>query len=125
MSVIELALYSILFAVLVFVFREAGWRSYPLISVCAGLFILYRILPHIESISKLFEAAGGTIPEAAGLMLKVIGIGYICGFAGDVCRELGAGEIASKLELFGKLEIIILVLPVLEDILNIGIEMLK
>lgn len=124
LSVINVALYGILFAVLVFVFKDAGWRSYPLISVCAGLFIIYQLLPHIESISGVFRESG-VIPDAAALMLKIVGIGYICGFSADMCRDLGAGEIAAKVEMFGKFEIIILVLPVVKEILDAGMGLLK
>ena len=47
------------------------------------------------------------------LLLKVIGITYICEFCASVCKDAGYGTVASQLEILGKLAVMFAGLPVL------------
>jgi len=47
------------------------------------------------------------------ILLKVIGITYICEFCASVCKDAGYGTVASQLEILGKLAVMFAGLPVL------------
>ena len=54
------------------------------------------------------------IPSAyIGILLKMVGITYICEFASALCRDGGYQSIAAQLETFGKLSIMAVSTPVI------------
>ena len=55
-------------------------------------------------------------------VLKVIGVGYLVEFAGDICNDAGVGSISQKILLAGKILIIIMCLPVIKNLIDIILE---
>lgn len=53
------------------------------------------------------------------LILKMIGIAYAAGFAIDICKDAGYGAIGSQIEMFAKLSILVVSLPVLLTFLEV------
>jgi stage III sporulation protein AD len=51
-------------------------------------------------------------------LLRVIGVAYIAEFGAQVCRDAGEGSIAMKIELAGKLIILVMAIPILIAVLE-------
>jgi stage III sporulation protein AD len=51
-------------------------------------------------------------------VLKVVGVAYLASFTAQICRDAGESAIAGKVELVGKVAILILALPVMWAILD-------
>jgi stage III sporulation protein AD len=83
----------------------------------------------------LFISLAGKIAEVVGVLqalatqaqvnhlfldtiLKIIGIAYIAEFGAQVTRDAGQGSIASKIELAGKVLIMVMALPIITTIIN-------
>ncbi len=47
------------------------------------------------------------------ILLKVIGITYLCEFACSVCKDAGYSSVAGQIELFGKLTVLLAGMPVI------------
>jgi stage III sporulation protein AD len=54
-----------------------------------------------------------------------MGIALLTQFCADVCRESGESGAASTVELTGKMEILLLCLPLLDEILSAARELLS
>ena len=54
-----------------------------------------------------------------GIILKVVGIAYISEFSANLCKDAGYGGVASQIEMFGKLSILAMSLPVLTTLLTV------
>lgn len=52
------------------------------------------------------------------LLIKIIGITYLAEFSADLCRDAGANTLASQIELFGKLSILVLCMPIITSLLK-------
>ena len=66
----------------------------------------------LETVDKLTRYLN--IPFAyIGILLKMVGITYICEFASALCRDGGYQSIATQLETFGKLSIMAVSTPVI------------
>lgn len=52
------------------------------------------------------------------LLLKIIGITYLAEISADLCKDAGANALASQIELFGKLSILVLCMPVMTSLLE-------
>ena len=72
------------------------------------------IYDELKAISSL-----GVDPTYVSIMLKSLFIAGITRFASELCRDCGENGIASKIEVFGKLGIVSLSLPLLRTILDI------
>lgn len=66
----------------------------------------------LEMVNKLSGYL--SIPAAyLGILMKMVGITYICEFASALCRDGGYQSIAVQLETFGKLSILAVSTPVI------------
>ena len=74
------------------------------------------ILPIITYIRSLFE--GSDLGEYGETVVKALGIAVITHICSDICRDSGEGSAASGVELVGRLEILVLCLPMIDDILS-------
>lgn len=59
------------------------------------------------------------------VMLKALGIAILCRICTDVCRDCGEGAIAGGVETAGKIAILALSLPMVEEIVAWAQELLK
>ena len=48
-----------------------------------------------------------------GVLIKIIGITYICEFCASICKEAGFAAIAGQIEIAGKLSVLVSGMPIL------------
>lgn len=95
------------------------------ISVSIILFTAAMILvqPFIKYITDTINStAYGTYMP---VLLKALGIGLTAQTVADICRDSGEGAIASKVELVGKIEIMLISLPLIDNIITMSGEILN
>ena len=89
------------------------------IAVCMILFgfSLAKLEVIMESIEHMRQYV--TINSTyIGIVLKVVGIAYISEFSANLCKDAGYSGIASQIEMFGKLSILVMSMPVLTTLLT-------
>lgn len=86
----------------------------------AALALYIPVLDRIRVLFALSDAVDFATP-----ILRAAGIALICEIAASFCRDLGENTVANGVLLFGKLEILVLSLPLLDDVLEIAKELLK
>lgn len=92
-----------------------------LISVAACIilftFCVIRLDVILETVTQIQERL--SIHSAyIGIIVKVIGIAYISEFSANLCKDAGYSGIASQIEMFGKLSILAMSMPVLTALLT-------
>ena len=90
------------------------------ILICAAIFAflvgkMQVVLAFVERLENLLSIDSRYV----GLILKIIGIAYVAGFAMDVCKDAGYGAIGSQIETFAKISILVVSLPVLLTFLEV------
>lgn len=93
------------------------------VSIGAGLLILTlalgSLLPVVDEIEYMMDAAD--MPgEYAGVLFKALGVCLITQIACDTCKDAGENAIASKVEMAGKLAVLVISLPLFRQILSIA-----
>ena len=91
--------------------------------VVLTLFLLQFVLPLIEEFSS-FAQAGGVDSELFGVVLKSFGICVTVQTAADLCRDAGQSALAGKIELGGRLALLIVALPLFRRMLAIVLEIM-
>lgn len=66
-----------------------------------------------------------TVNQYLGVLLKAGAVALITDFAADICRSSDEGTIAGYVEFAGRTEIILLSLPLIDDILSMSLGLLK
>ena len=82
------------------------------VCVCILLFVgtkLELIIGYAEKILEMIQIDHSYIT----MILKMVGITYIAEFASDICKDCGHQTIAGQIELFAKLSILVVGMPVL------------
>ena len=51
------------------------------------------------------------------VLLKMIGIAYIAEFGSELCRDAGFGAVAGQIEFFGKLMLLAVSMPVIQNLI--------
>ena len=95
------------------------------IPITGGVIIFLMIIPSLQDMVELF----GSLAEQAGmqnqylkLILKMIGIAYLCQFAAELCRDAGESALAGALEMTGAVCALLAALPLLQAVLNLLLE---
>lgn len=85
--------------------------------VVMGMAVLVRIETIVEELrflQKYFVSYGSYIK----ILIKIIGITYLSEISADLCKDAGANTLATQVELFGKLSILVLCMPVIRSLLE-------
>lgn len=93
-----------------------------LLSLITGVLILAMIVtgaaPVFERVNSLLEATGAK-SEHVRILFKSLGLCFITQIACDACRDLGETAVASKVEAAGKMSVLVISLPLFEQVLTI------
>lgn len=98
-----------------------------IITIGAGILIfasvLGKILPIIEELRILINSAGAAA-EYGSILIKTIGICFLCQFTSDACRDAGQASLATRVELAGRVAILIIALPMFEKIMSVAVTLI-
>lgn len=121
MSMIQVGITGVVAAVLA-VQIKGGKAEYGIyVSVAAGILLFSFIVDRLSIFVSTVEQISSYIDMDAGylsVMLKMIGITYIAEFSSGICRDAGYQTLAGQIEIFGKLTILALGMPVLTALLE-------
>lgn len=127
MGVLQIGAVGLLLAITAVLLKDLGWRGAAVFSTFALVVLLSLCTDEIVKLSGVLSALATTsaLSDAASGVLKISGVGFLMGAAADVCRELGESGIARGVTLAGRLEMLCIALPFLEEIVALGVELLK
>ena len=121
MTMIQIGVIGVTAAVLA-VQLKGGKSEYGIyVCIAAGVilfsFIVDRLSIFVDTVSQIASYVN-LDSGYLSVMLKMIGITYIAEFSSGICRDAGYQTLAGQIEIFGKLTILILGLPVLSALLE-------
>jgi len=93
-----------------------------LLSIVGGLMVILLLvegLGEVISNVQLLVGRTGIQSDLFSILLRIIGIGYITEFAANICSEAGNQSMASKVVMAGKVVILVLALPIINNLIEI------
>lgn len=127
MEIVQIAFIGILSGVLVIAIKQKQPELGMQVSLVAGLIIFIYALDYlVTAVDYIRDVVSRyDIPyESITVVLKIIGVAYICEFAVQLLKDTGESSIASKVELAGRVFIIVLSLPVITSFMNMVLGLL-
>lgn len=70
---------------------------------------LGSLLSQVGEIETYLSGGGSYL----GFLFKAVGITYVCEFCASICKDAGYGAVAGQIEIFGKLSVLMMGIPVL------------
>ena len=116
---------ALITAVLALILKGQSGEMALAVSAAGGCFIFLLMLSGVsdsfaqitEYISKLGVNAG-----CFKVVLKALGVCYVTGFTADLCRDYGQSSLAGRVELAGKLCILVISLPLMKQVMDIAVD---
>ncbi|MCA1295891.1 stage III sporulation protein AD [Paenibacillus sp. alder61] len=127
MEIIQVVGLGLVATILILVIKEQKPLFAFLIAASTGIYIFLFLVGKIGGIIEVLE----DLAESSGVqmiylktILKIIGIAYIAEFGAQIVRDAGQESIASKIELAGKVMIMVLAIPIITIIIETVMKLL-
>ena len=91
------------------------------LSLALSLFVVFYITDRLTFVLDFLDSVMGQIGLESGyfeILIKIIGISYLCEFTSNICRESGFIAVASQIEIGGKLTMMVMSMPILMAIVE-------
>lgn len=127
MEITSLIVIAVIAAVLSVMLKKYNPEYSILISLAAGILLLLLIFsdlfPAVIRIKDLLSVAQ-IPPEYGQVLFKCLGICFLAQFSADSCRDAGESALAAKIELAGKVMIVLLSLPLFEQVAQTAVSLI-
>ncbi|OEF98433.1 stage III sporulation protein AD [Desulfuribacillus alkaliarsenatis] len=127
MEILHIVSFGLVATILVILLKEQKPQIAFLLAIITGIsifiFLIGQIAVIIQTIERLALESNIDIVFLETI-LKIIGIAYIAEFGAQISRDAGEGTIANKIELAGKILIMVLALPIIAVIIETVIQLL-
>ena len=121
MNMIQIGIIGVAGTLLAVQFKSGKSEYGIYISVALSLVIFFAIIGRLEVIIDALRTIANYInmdTAYIGTLIKMLGITYVAEFSAGICKDAGYQTIALQIEIFGKLAVLVLSMPVLMALLN-------
>ncbi|AEY66430.1 stage III sporulation protein AD [Clostridium sp. BNL1100] len=97
------------------------------VSIITGILIFMLVAVKLSAVIdfiKTFSQKADIDSTYIAILLKIVGIAYIAEFGAEVCKDAGESSIASKIELAGKVTIVVLAVPIITSLLDLVVKLM-
>ena len=128
MDMVQIGFLGVAGALLAIHFKSGKAEYGIYISIALTLIIFFSVLGQLQTIIDALKTVGEYIRVDhlyIGTLVKMLGVTYIAEFSSGICKDAGYQTIALQIEIFGKLAVLILSMPVLMGLLDTVREFLS
>ena len=121
MDIIKISLLGICGVILGFFLKETRPEYGGLVTLGIGVMILGLAVGKIQYIFEVIEKLKDSLPvdgSYVATLIKMVGITYIGQFSAGICRDAGHQATAGQIDLFCRLSIMVLSLPIFMALLD-------
>ena len=122
MNSIQIALFGVVGTLLALQFKSGKSEYGIYVSLAVSLFLFLCMLSRLEIFVRTVKKIADYIKLDAvqmSILLKMAGVTYVAEFASGICKDAGYQNIAVQIEIFTKLTILAIGMPVLLALLEL------
>ena len=121
MEVVKIALLGVIGVLFAVYFRTVKAEYGVYIGVLAALLIFWYTVRSLALFMEEMQVLQEFIRQDRGffvILLKIVGITYICEFCAGICKDAGYGAVGGQIEIFGKVMVLLTGLPILLSVIQ-------
>lgn len=120
MDIARIAILGVVGALIGIQFKGVRQEYSAYIGLGVSLLIFFYACEYLGRMKDSVMALGSVLEEGGylGILFKIIGITYLSEFCAGLCRDAGYQSIASQVELFGKVTILLVGMPVVLSLVD-------
>ena len=122
MNSIQIGLLGVVGTLLALQFKSQKSEYGIYLSIAVSMFLFLCMLSRLEIFVQTVRKVTNYVKldsEQIGILLKMIGVTYVAEFASGICKDAGYQNIAVQIEIFTKLTILAMGMPVLLALLEL------
>lgn len=119
LSIVQLALLAVVGMIAALVCKKQQIEVSTMISLAVCLILMFFMVQAFDELVIFIQELSGYMNlEYVGVLLKLIGIAYVCEFASGLCKDAGYQAISGQIEMVGRVGMMIITIPVMKGILD-------
>ena len=122
MSIVQIVGFGLVAAILALLLKNQHPQMAMMVSLAAGLGLLLMVLSGFGRVVEVFHTIADKtgVPETYfSTAMKVMGVALLTEFGAQICRDAGEGSIAQKMEIGGKIIMLLMAAPVLLTLVEV------
>ncbi|QNU65516.1 stage III sporulation protein AD [Ruminiclostridium herbifermentans] len=127
MDILQIVCVGIIAVVLSSIIKKQRPELALQLGIATGILIFIVVIVKLSAVIDFlqsFSKKANIDYTYINILLKIVGIAYIAEFGAEVCKDAGESSIASKIELAGKVTIVILAVPIISSLLDLVIKLM-
>lgn len=120
MDIVKIAVIGLIGTILASTFRND--KNYGIfVAIATGIVLFFLLLPSIADILNNFvyiTQDAGINSQYVTVMIKALGIAYVSMFSAQICRDFNQNSIADKIELGGKVIILLNAMTIMNELIE-------
>ena len=127
MGIFQVVATGVLSAVLAITIKKQSPEIALIITIAASVLMFLMILPMLTQAIGVLSHVGALLDggmQYVSLALRVIGVAYMAELGASVCADAGETAIAAKIDLGGRVIIMVLAMPIVLDIIGVVLGLL-
>ena len=128
MDVFKIIGIAIVALIIIILLKDIKAEYALIVTLLAGILLITLFIDPVVHIISTFNHISETAmisPSIFNLLVKIIGIGYLTDYTSTLCEDFKAKSLGKKVELGGKLIILVLAIPIIKNILTLVGTLLK
>jgi len=125
MDIVQIVLIGIVATLLYIILKDIHPSFAFFIILVTSIFILFIVIKQVSVIIQLLQSLGNKAAVNAfyvETILKIIGIAYITELGANVTKDAGLTSVAAKIELAGKIFILLLAIPIITAVVEVILD---
>ena len=128
MEIFKIVGFSLVAVITILILKSLKKEEFALgVTIIASVAIFVLVLLKLQDITNVLTNLvnkAGIKQEYLTILLKVTGISYIIELASNICKDAGSSALASKVEMMGKVSIIVITIPILTSVLSVVMDIM-
>lgn len=122
MNIVGFVGIALIAAILSIVLKKYNPEYSIVLSIITGIFLFAKIFTYLISIISSVKGLlnFSNVPaDFILIMFKSLGICFLTQFSSDSCIDAGETALASKIEFIGKIAVVLVAMPLIEEIIKV------
>lgn len=128
MNLMAVSLAAVIVVLIAVKIKELDSGYGIVLSIAGCVMLMYFVVSRFRLIASYIDRLTAYVSvniSYIDVILKMIGIAYICRFSSDICKDAGCNAMASQVEMAGKITLILLSMPILMGVIDLVVTIVE